>query len=196
MSSSDRVTVCSASRSTSWSPGNSSFASARNTAVQLGSSATTRPPDLTCPARARTVRVRTLSAVPSCPVETQVSPQHSGSCGNSTRQPACSRTRTAARPMCGWKWLVKVSGHSSTDPRRPSPSGSCSANHRSKVSSANSGTSRSATPATSTAAFDSSGAWVSALTTGASRVRPTTCASAGSQPIDQSERGRRHGRPS
>ncbi|KUN69159.1 hypothetical protein AQJ46_21750 [Streptomyces canus] len=144
--------------------------------MQLGSSPTTRPPARTCSASLRTVRPKTRSAVPSCPVEIQVSPQHSGSSGSTTRQPACSMSVTAASPMCGWKWLVKVSGQSRTLPRAPSPYGSCRANHCCSVSPANSGTSRFSTPAIDTAAVDRGGVWVTALTTGPSRVRPAICA--------------------
>lgn len=60
----------------------------------------------------------------------------------------------------------------------------------------NSGTSRFSTPAIATAALDSGGVWVTALTTGPSRVRPTTCATAGSQPMERWARGLRHQRPS
>ncbi len=79
------------------------------------------------------VLVMTLLATWSCPVEIQVNPQHTGRSGMVTRQPADSRTCTAACPIWGWKLLVKVSGHSSTLPRSPVPLGVWPANHCCRV---------------------------------------------------------------
>ena len=93
--------------------------------MQLGSSPTTLTPRRRYGARASTVRRSTRRAVASCPVEIQVRPQHSGCSGTITRQPAASRTSTAALPIPGVRWLVNVSGHSTISPRSPDDPGSC-----------------------------------------------------------------------
>ena len=115
--------VAALSRSTSRSLGKRSFASARNTAVQLGSSPTTGVPAEVYGASAVAVRCRIFLAMPSWPVEIQVRPQHSSCSGMRTVNPAASSTSTAATPIAGERWLLKVSGQSRTSPREPSPRG-------------------------------------------------------------------------
>lgn len=125
-----------------------------------------------------------IRATPSWPVEIQVSPQHTGRCGVVTPQPARSSTCTAAIPTSGWKWLVNVSGHSSTVPRAPAPgAGVWPASQRCSDCGANRGTSRSSRPAMRVPSRRSGRTLVAALTAGASRSRSISIAAVGSQPV-------------
>lgn len=121
--------------------------------------------------------------MPSCPVEIHVSPQHTVPGGTSTRNPASSRTATAARPTSGRKSLVNESGHSTTGPLRPSPPGVRPANQSLNRRRANLGSSRSAAmPPALRISPSSPGAWVSRFTGPASSV--ASRAHSGSQPIE------------
>ena len=184
------VNVDAAAAAASASSGRSSGASRRSTARQLGSSPTIGVPAARCGARRARERLMRLLATRSCPVEIQVSPQHTGPVGNTTSYPAASSTSTAARPTSGDRWLVKVSGHSTTVPRAAGPVPARPANHDVKVRSAKTGISRSgAIPPIRFA-------------TGIRAIRLTSRGAldanrdhSGSQPIDQCDAGRAHGRP-
>ena len=68
-------------------------------AVQLGPRPTTVEPS----SMIRAVRRRTFRAIPSWPVDIQVSPQQTRLRGNDTWNPKCSNTVTASMPTCGSK---------------------------------------------------------------------------------------------
>ncbi len=109
-------------------------------------------------------------------------PQQTGSVGICTVHPAASSTPTAACPMCGWKWLVNVSGQSNTVPRGPAFVPPRRIHHCCNVSSANSGISRSSRPAPLVAKARRAGMCESTLSTFADFVRATAAATIGSQP--------------
>ena len=91
--------------------------------MQLGSSPTTGVPAATYGSSRDSDRRSTRRATPSCPVEIQVRPQHTGFDGSSTSNPAASSTATAACPICGASRFVNVSGHSTHPPPLPRPAG-------------------------------------------------------------------------
>jgi hypothetical protein len=188
-SSSEKVRNRSARRLTSSSSGISSGASARKTAEQDGSRPTMCVPAASQGRSVRSVLRNTRCAMSSWPVEIQVRPQHTGRVGTVTRNPASSSTRTAERATDGWKYVLNVSGHSTTV-RGSAGSGSvhpCCAvrrrHHRRNDSSANSGAWRSgATPASRLPSRASPGARSRVLTAaGATREAR---AHTGSQPSE------------
>jgi hypothetical protein len=82
-----------------------------------------------------------------------------------TWNPAASITSTAARAVCGWKWLLNVSGQSTTR-GRPTFREARRRNHDTNVSRANDGVVRRVEiPPSAWKTLPTTGAWVIRFTT-------------------------------
>ena len=164
-----------------------------------GSSPTTGTPAASHGSIVRRLRRSTRRAAPTWPVVVQVSPQQTVRGGSSTAYPRVSSTATASAATAGSKWLVKVSGQSSSAGARGAPErrrsrapdapnaafaafGAARVNGRRAIG----GIARSGAIPPSRFATAPSGPRAAAFSASTTRAgsRPTMCSQRGSAPIE------------
>ncbi len=159
------MNVLAESRLASSSIGKRFIISSRKTATQLGSRPTTGVLDSISGRNTSRISRSSSLALSSIPKSYKGRPQQSDFGGITTWNPAASITSTAACAVCGWKWLLNVSGQSTTR-GIPTFRGSRLRNHETNVSGANDGVVRRVEIPPS--------AWKTLPTTGACVIRFTT----------------------